>query len=71
MIPRSEVLDEMERMVLSFDALARSWCFSGPFSWLELGWAGGIGTRCLSPFGFCRCTSLLLRTSKFHKLDIR
>ena len=52
LIPRSEVLDEMDRMVLSSDALAGSWCFSDPFSWPELDWAGGIGTRCLSPFGF-------------------
>ena len=32
----SGILDEVERTVLSSDALARSWCFSDPFSWLEL-----------------------------------
>jgi len=37
----SGILDEVERMVLSSDALAGSWCFSDPFSWLELDWAGG------------------------------
>jgi len=35
------ILDGVERMVLSSDALAGSWCFSDPFSWLELDWAGG------------------------------
>jgi len=35
------ILDEVERMVLTSDALARSWCFSDRFSWLELDWAGG------------------------------
>jgi len=37
----SETLDEVERMVLSSGALAGSWYFWGPFSWSELGWAGG------------------------------
>jgi len=32
----SGILDEVERMVLSCDALAGSWCFSDPFFWLEL-----------------------------------
>ena len=44
MLPRSVILDEVERMVLSFGASAGSWYFWDPFSWLELGWAGGIDT---------------------------
>jgi len=40
----SGILDEVEKMVLSSDASAGSWSFSDPFSWLELDWAGGIGT---------------------------
>ena len=35
------ILDEEERMVLSSGALAGSWYFWDPFSWSELGWAGG------------------------------
>jgi len=35
------ILDELERVVLSSDALTGSWCFSDLFSWLELDWAGG------------------------------
>jgi len=38
----SGILDEVVRMVLASDALVGSWCFSDPFSWLELDWAGGI-----------------------------
>jgi len=41
MLPGSVMLDEVERMVLSSGALAGSWCFWDPFSWLELDWAGG------------------------------
>ena len=41
MLPGSVILDEEERMVLSFGALAGSWYFLDPFSWSELGWAGG------------------------------
>ena len=41
MLCGSGILDEVERMVLSSDALVGSWCFSDPFSWLELDWAGG------------------------------
>ena len=36
MLPGSEILDEVERMVPSSGASARSWCFWDPFSWLEL-----------------------------------
>jgi len=41
MLPGSEILDEEERMVLSSSTLAGSWYFWDPFSWSELGWAGG------------------------------
>jgi len=41
MLPGSVTLDEGERMVLSSGALAGSWYFLDPFSWPELGWAGG------------------------------
>jgi len=38
---RSGMLDEMERMVLSSVALAESWYFLGPFSWVKLDRTGG------------------------------
>ena len=71
MLPGSGTLDEVEKMVLSCGASVGSWCFWDPFSWWELDWAGGIGTRCLSTPGFCRFSSLLLQKIKFHELDIR
>ena len=37
----SGIPDEVEKMVLSSNASAGSWCFSDPFSWLELDWARG------------------------------
>jgi len=40
-LPGLGMLDEVERMVLSFVALAGSWCSLDLFSWLELDWAGG------------------------------
>ena len=41
MLPGSVILGEERTMVLSSGALARSWYFLDPFSWSELGWAGG------------------------------
>ena len=41
MLPGSVILDEVERMVLSSGASARSWCFWDPFSWLRFDWARG------------------------------
>jgi hypothetical protein len=37
----SGMLDEAERLVLSSVALAESWYFLGPFSWVELDRIGG------------------------------
>ena len=71
MVPGSGTLHEVEKMVLSCGTLVGSWCFWDPFSWWELDWTGGIGTRCLSTPGFCRFASLLLQKIKFHELGIR
>jgi hypothetical protein len=61
----SRVLDEVEKIVVSFAALAGSWCFLGLSSWVELDQTGGHRHPKIECFW-----SLPLRRSAVTKIEV-